>query len=131
MIGYALVTHGAARRILTAATALLLAGATSACTKAAHGSVAPAAASAPAVADIPVSPFEAAISLLRKQGAALLSGDGAGWLAAVDPGQPALQARYRTMFETLRALDVSRLGTLIEGVQPLRDDEELPADFVL
>jgi hypothetical protein len=57
------------------------------------------------VEDVPVSPFEQAISLLRKQGAALLAGDEAGWLAAVDTP---LRTRYRTMFTTLRALDVSQ-----------------------
>ncbi len=31
----------------------------------------------------------------------------------------------------LRSLDVGRLSALLEGVEPLRDDEDLPADFVL
>ncbi|MEU4238217.1 hypothetical protein [Actinoplanes sp. NPDC026619] len=98
------MNHG---RIL-AALLLLLLGSLAACTSPADATPAPAASSAPVVDDIPVSPFEAAITLLRKQGGALLAGDEAGWLAAVDPGQSALQARYRSMFATLRALDISQ-----------------------
>ena len=29
------------------------------------------------------------------------------------------------------ALDLSRIAVLVEGVEPLRDDEDLPADFTL
>ena len=111
MVGYALVNHGAARRILTAATVLSLFGSIGACTRAAHGTPTPVtSASGPVVADVPLNPFEATADLLRRQGTALLSGDEAGWLAAVDPGQPALRNRYRTMFATLRALDVTQFA---------------------
>ncbi|WP_213011799.1 hypothetical protein [Paractinoplanes toevensis] len=76
-----------------------------ACSAPAQGTPAPSASASVVVEDVPVSPFEQAISLLRKQGAALLAGDEAGWLAAVDAP---LQTRYRKMFTTLRALDVSQ-----------------------
>ncbi|GAA2611521.1 hypothetical protein [Paractinoplanes durhamensis] len=101
MVGFAIVKL----RILTA---LLLAGSIAACTANAPAPQATESESAPVVEDIPVSPVEAAFNLLRKQAAAMLADDEAGWLAAVDPGQPALQARYRTMFATLHALDVSQ-----------------------
>ena len=92
-MGYSLVISGPALRVLTA---FLLVGGLAGCTEAAQGTPPPA--SAPVV-DIPVDPFEAAISLLRKQSAALLGGDETGRLAPVDPGQPALRARYRAMFD--------------------------------
>jgi hypothetical protein len=104
MIESALVRHGAPHILI----ALLLLG-TAACSDPARGTPAPVtSSSAPVVEDIPVSPFEAAISLLHRQGAALLAGDEAGWLAAVDPGQPALRANYRDVYARLRALDVSQ-----------------------
>lgn len=56
----------------------------------------------------PLIPSELAAQALDKQAAALLAGDEAGWLAAVDPGQPKLRARYRSMFTTLRALGVTK-----------------------
>ena len=57
----------------------------------------------------PPTAFERAADVLRVQAAALLAGDEKGWLAAVDPGQPRLRARYRAMFRSLRALGVSHL----------------------
>ena len=51
----------------------------------------------------PLSPADA----LEIQADALLKGDEKGWLAAVDPAQPKLRARYRTMFRSLRGLGVS------------------------
>jgi hypothetical protein len=53
-----------------------------------------------------LSPFEAATKMLGDQARALLAGDEDGWLAPVDPGQPELRTTYRSMFESLRALDV-------------------------
>jgi len=53
----------------------------------------------------PPTPYDQAVAVLAEQSAALLSGDEKTWLAAVD--QP-LKARYRSMFRSLRALDVTR-----------------------
>ncbi|WP_305787773.1 hypothetical protein [Symbioplanes lichenis] len=58
----------------------------------------------PAVAR-PPTPLEAARASLKQQSAALLSGDSAGWLAAV---APSLRSRYEAMFASLRSLGVSR-----------------------
>lgn len=80
--------------------------------------VAIAAAPAPA-AKAPQTPFEYALAALDRHAAALLSGDEAGWLAAVDTP---LKARYRNMFRSLRALDVTRF-TYETGVgQPVKGD---------
>ncbi|MBU2665073.1 hypothetical protein KOI35_16345 [Actinoplanes bogorensis] len=51
-----------------------------------------------------VSPYERAVAALDVQSQALLAGDEAGWLAVVDAP---LKARYRNMFRSLRALDVT------------------------
>jgi hypothetical protein len=58
----------------------------------------------------PATPFNVASAALDGQAAALLKDDEAGWLAAVDPGQPKLQSRYRTMFRSLRGLGVSQFA---------------------
>ncbi|OJF15273.1 hypothetical protein [Couchioplanes caeruleus] len=55
----------------------------------------------------PAAPIEQANAVLSRQAAALLRGDEKAWLAAVDPRQPKLLARYKTMFRSLRALGVS------------------------
>jgi hypothetical protein len=55
----------------------------------------------------PPTPFELAAETLNAQAAALVAGDEKGWLAAVDPGRPAVVARYRDVFRNLRGLDVS------------------------
>ncbi|MFG1605607.1 hypothetical protein [Actinoplanes sp. NPDC049265] len=55
----------------------------------------------------PPTPFEQAEASLQRQAGALIKGDEKGWLAAVDPKSPALRARYRTMFRSLRGLGVS------------------------
>ena len=55
----------------------------------------------------PATPYDRAVDALRRQSAALLRGDEAGWLAAVDTR---LRTRYRSMFRSLRALDVTRFG---------------------
>lgn len=52
------------------------------------------------------SPFESASKMLGNQARALLAGDEKGWLAAVDPGQPELITTYRSMYASLRALDI-------------------------
>lgn len=48
-------------------------------------------------------------ALLQRRAAALRSGDLAGWLADVDPQQPALVAHQRMLFANLRQLPLSRL----------------------
>ncbi len=55
----------------------------------------------------PPTPFERAGAALDAQAAALLKGDEKGWLAAVDPSRPKLQTRYRALYASLRALDLS------------------------
>ena len=55
----------------------------------------------------PVTPGEAADAALKAQAAALLANNEKGWLAAVDPGQRKLRARYSSMFRSLRGLGVS------------------------
>jgi len=62
----------------------------------------------PKAATAPATPFDTASVALEKQAAALIKGDQAGWLAAVDPAQPKLKARYSTMYASLRALGVSQ-----------------------
>jgi hypothetical protein len=68
-----------------------------------------------AVADVavkpprPLTPFEKSAKVLEAQAAALLKGDEEGWLAAVDPARPKLVTRYRAMYRSLRALDVTHL----------------------
>lgn len=44
---------------------------------------------------------------LTEQAAALLRGDRAGWLAAVDPAKPALRKRYQGIYSALRGLRIS------------------------
>jgi hypothetical protein len=83
-----------------------------------------AAADTPAAAE-PASaptPFEQAKEALDAQAAALVRGDRQGWLAAVDPDQPALRRRYQELFRSLRALHVTQFeyhplpGTPDDGV---------------
>jgi hypothetical protein len=62
----------------------------------------------PAEPAAPGSPFETAISMLGDQAGALIAGDRKGWLAAVDPSQPELVSTYRSMFDSLRALDITQ-----------------------
>jgi hypothetical protein len=59
-------------------------------------------------AKAPPTPRDLAQETLDKQAKALLRGDKAGWLAAVDPSQPALRKKYQNLFTTLRALKVSK-----------------------
>jgi hypothetical protein len=57
----------------------------------------------------PLTPFEHSANTLVAQAAALVDGDEKAWLAAVDPANRQLRARYRMMFRSLRALEVSNL----------------------
>jgi hypothetical protein len=68
----------------------------------------------------PKTPQDAAIAVLKAQAAALLAGNEPGWLAAVDPGQPKLRSRYRSMFRSLRGLGVSHFAynTTVDPVDP-------------
>jgi hypothetical protein len=66
------------------------------------------AAAAPIAEATPATPFDTASAALDAQATALLKGDEKGWLAAVDPAQPKLQARYRTLYNSLRGLGVSQ-----------------------
>lgn len=55
----------------------------------------------------PPTPFESARAALAAQATALVKRDEKGWLAAVDPSQPKLRARYRTLYRSLHGLRVS------------------------
>jgi hypothetical protein len=55
----------------------------------------------------PRIPLEIARDSLNAQAAGLLAGDEKRWLAGVDPAQPELRARYRTMYASLRGLGVT------------------------
>ena len=64
--------------------------------------------SAGTVPDVAPRPFDKAEQALDAQAAALLRGDERGWLAAVDPAQPALRKRYQALFRALRSLQVTQ-----------------------
>ncbi|WP_250008889.1 hypothetical protein [Actinoplanes sp. M2I2] len=53
----------------------------------------------------PATPYDQAVAALKAQSAALLDGDEKAWLAAVEAP---LRKRYRAMFRSLRALEVTR-----------------------
>ena len=59
-------------------------------------------------APITAGPDDLAMEVLRLHAVALIEGDEAGWLAAVDPAKPALVARYRGVYRSLRTLGVDR-----------------------
>ncbi|MEV6596326.1 hypothetical protein AB0M36_05590 [Actinoplanes sp. NPDC051346] len=63
----------------------------------------------------PLTPTESVRAALDLQAQALLSGDEKAWLAVVDPKLPKLQARYRTMFRSLRTLGVSHFDYLVDS----------------
>ncbi|GLY05791.1 hypothetical protein [Actinoplanes sp. NBRC 101535] len=56
-----------------------------------------------------LTPFEEAKALLEAQAAGLEQGDEKTWLSAVDPEQPKLVARYRTLFRNLQGLGVGHV----------------------
>lgn len=62
----------------------------------------------PASAAGPVTPYDRAVQALTDQSAALVRGDEAAWLSAVDPARSALRKRYRNVFRSLRSLGVTR-----------------------
>jgi hypothetical protein len=98
------------RRIWLGVTVLVLLGASAAIVL--NRDVEPLAPAAAAVAPssappTPQTPDELTSAALKAQAAALIAGDEAGWLAAVDPGQPKLRARYASMYRSLRGLGVS------------------------
>ncbi|MBM2615918.1 hypothetical protein JIG36_10155 [Actinoplanes sp. LDG1-06] len=64
----------------------------------------------------PLTPYEKAVASLREHSKALIGGDEQGWLAAVDGP---LKARYRAMFRSLRALDVTRFDYAAGIGQPV------------
>ena len=73
-------------------------------------------------AKIPDTPYELAQQTLDKQAAALVRGDQAGWLAAVDPAQPKLRKQYQNLFTTLRTLKVTKLTYDLDPAIPVRDE---------
>ncbi|BFU44905.1 hypothetical protein KRMM14A1004_31420 [Krasilnikovia sp. MM14-A1004] len=56
---------------------------------------------------VPATPFDKAALALRSHAAGLADGDEQAWLNGVDPGQPALVARYRAWYAALRTLGVT------------------------
>ncbi|GAB2570358.1 hypothetical protein Aab01nite_06180 [Paractinoplanes abujensis] len=68
-------------------------------------------------ADRPATPFDRAVAALEAHAEALIAGDEQGWLAAVDTP---LRTRYRNMFRSLRALDVTRFDYETGVGQPVR-----------
>lgn len=104
-------------KILPVAAGVLLL-ALSACSSAGAAAVrASAAPSAPEYSAPPQMAYEKAKPLLAEQARALLAGDEQKWLAPVDPGRPELVARYRTMFESLRALGVANFNYYTLGLR--------------
>jgi hypothetical protein len=53
------------------------------------------------------SPFDTASRMLGDQARALLAGDETGWLAPIDPSRSELVVTYRSMYASLRALEVT------------------------
>jgi hypothetical protein len=96
------------------------------------GTAASATGALPTAAATPATPYDLASTALAAQAAALLKGDQAGWLAAVDPAQPKLQTRYRTMYASLRALGVSQFEYhpfIREGKTPAPSTASLGVDI--
>lgn len=56
---------------------------------------------------VPPTPYELATQALTAQADALTRHDHAGWMAAVDPGQPALRKRFEQLYSTFQALHVT------------------------
>jgi hypothetical protein len=78
------------------------------------------AAAPPAVAPPPVpAPLDLVRQVLDLQASALHRGDERGWLAVVDPGQPALRRRYQDLYRTLRALRVTTVEYRVAASAPL------------
>ncbi|MEU8655445.1 hypothetical protein [Actinoplanes philippinensis] len=73
---------------------------------------APSASLAPSPSATPLTPLQQAEVALAGQVQALLKGDEAGWLAPVDAK---LRSRYRTIFQNLRALELTSADLTIEG----------------
>ncbi|MBL7257644.1 hypothetical protein [Paractinoplanes lichenicola] len=65
----------------------------------------------------PATPFDQALAALEKHAEALVAGDEQGWLAAVDTP---LKTRYRNMFRSLRALEVTRFDYETGVGQPVK-----------
>ncbi|BEL10402.1 hypothetical protein Q0Z83_085930 [Actinoplanes sichuanensis] len=72
----------------------------------------PSASVTPSASATPPTPLEQVNALIDAQAQALVKGDEAGWLAPVDPK---LQGRYRTIFQNLRALEVTAADLTIDG----------------
>ena len=83
------------------------------------GRAAAIAAGVPAAAPSAAGPYDRAVDALHRQAGALLRGDEAAWLAAVDRR---LRTRYRTMFRSLRALEVTRFDYRPGIAQTVRGD---------
>ncbi|MFF5294131.1 hypothetical protein [Paractinoplanes globisporus] len=59
----------------------------------------------PAASD---APFDRAIMALKLHAGALVDGDEGGWMAAVDPGNAQLVARYKAIYRLMRTMGVTR-----------------------
>jgi hypothetical protein len=68
---------------------------------------APAAAATPTT---PPSPYELAVKALADQATALTRHDRTGWLAAVDPKQPALRKHFAQLYSSFQSLHVTQFS---------------------
>jgi hypothetical protein len=78
----------------------------------------------PAATPTPATPYDLAVATLNTQAEALLRGDEAAWLAAVDPGKAPLIAKYRVLFRNLRGLGVTRFEYKPGLGKPVKGDAE-------
>ncbi|MEU4242818.1 hypothetical protein [Actinoplanes sp. NPDC026619] len=86
------------------------------------GAAVAATSAAPASSAPPATPYDRAVAVLQEQAAALLRGDEAAWLAAVDPAKVALVAKYRTTFRNLRGLGITRFEYQAGLGKPVKGD---------
>jgi len=68
------------------------------------------------------TPYDKAVFALKLHAGALLNGDETGWMAAVEPGNAELTARYRALYRSMRSLGITRFTyTPGAGAADLKD----------
>ncbi|GAA2639338.1 hypothetical protein GCM10010436_56940 [Paractinoplanes durhamensis] len=88
-----------------------------------EGAAAAAASAAPAPSSAgPATPYDQAVAVLKAQADALISGDEAGWMGAVDASKAALVTKYRMIFRNLRGLGISRFSYQPGLGKPVKGD---------
>jgi hypothetical protein len=88
---------------------------------------APAAAATPT---IPPTPYELAVKALADQAAALARHDHAGWMAVVDPHQPAVRKQFEQLYSTFQALHVTHFEWDNSIGGSTKDPVQVNADMV-